>query len=504
MDLMILPLAVNLVSEHLLLLFSILIFAAVLVTKVGSRYGVPSLLLFLLLGMVAGEDVLGVRFDDFELAENIGHFAMTIILFTAGLETSFKETRPIVRQGALLSTAGVLLTILFSGVFIWLVSDAAIPVSMSLTGCFLLAAVMGSTDSASVFSVLRSKKLHLRENLGPMLEMESGSNDPMAYILTIVLTQLMTESPDSLGAGKLVMTGFGLVFLQIVVGAGVGFGVGYAGRWILGRLRLASSPLYAILILSLGYFANGVAGLLMGNGLLALYVTALMIGNRADIPHRKEILNFFNGMTWLMQLVMFLMLGLLARPSKMLPMLVPALVIGLFMIFVSRPASVFLCLLPFRGLSTRAKLFTSWVGLKGAGPILFALCPVVAGLEGADDMFNMVFLITLISLLLQGMTLSPVARMLRLSYEEDPQVETFGMEIPEEMGMLRDHTVTEEDLKKGPTLRDLGLPHGIRVMMVRRPARHHHGRFGRLTPTRNTRKNPAVPQYGGVVAFKID
>ena len=461
-------LAVSLVSEHLLLLFSILIFAAVLVTKVGSRYGVPSLLLFLLLCMAAGEDVLGVRFDDFELAENIGHFAMTIILFTAGLETSFEETRPVLRHGALLSTAGVLLTILFSGVFIWLVSDAAIPVSMSLTGCFLLAAVMGSTDSASVFSVLRSKKLHLRENLGPMLELESGSNDPMAYILTIVLTELMTGSRVALGAGKLLMTGFGLVFLQVFVGVAVGIGVGYAGRWILGRLQLASSPLYAILILSLGYFANGIAGLLMGNGLLALYITAITIGNRTDIPHRKEILNFFNGMTWLMQLVMFLMLGLLASPSKMLPMLVPALVIGLFMIFVARPASVFLCLLPFRDLSARAKLFTSWVGLKGAGPILFALCPVVAGLEGADDMFNIVFLITLISLLLQGMTLSPVARMLRLSYEEDPKVETFGMEIPEEMGMLRDHTVTEEDLQKGPTLRDLGLPHGIRVMMVRR------------------------------------
>ena len=461
-------LAVSLVSEHLLLLFSILIFAAVLVTKVGSRYGIPSLLLFLLLGMVAGEDVLGVQFDDFELAENIGHFAMTIILFTAGLETPIHEARPVLRQGVLLSTAGVLLTILFSGVFIWLVSDAAIPFSMSLTGCFLLAAVMGSTDSASVFSVLRSKRLHLRENLGPMLELESGSNDPMAYILTIVLTQLLTESPGSMGAGKLVMTGFGLVFLQVFIGAATGFGVGYAGRWILGRLQLASSPLYAVLILSLGYFANGIAGLLMGNGLLALYVTAIMIGNRAYVPHRKEILHFFDGMTWLMQLVMFLMLGLLATPSKMLPMLVPALVIGLFMIFVSRPASVFLCLLPFRDLSLRAKAFTSWVGLKGAGPILFALCPVVAGLEGASDMFNIVFLITLISLLLQGMTLSPVARLLRLSYNEDPQVETFGMEIPEEMGMLRDHTVTEEDLKKGPTLRDLGLPHGIRVMMVRR------------------------------------
>ena len=459
-------LAVSLLSEHLLLLCSILIFAAVLVTKVGSRYGVSSLLLFLLLGMVAGEDVLGVQFDDFELAENIGHFAMTIILFTAGLETSIQETRPVLRRGTLLSTAGVLLTVLFSGLFIWQVFGSA--VGGSLLGCFLLATVMGSTDSASVFSVLRSKKLHLRENLGPMLELESGSNDPLAYILTIVLTQLMTLPQGAMGTGKLIMTGFGLVFLQILVGVAVGFGVGFAGRWILGRLRLASSPLYAILILSLGFFANGIAGLLMGNGLLALYITAITIGNRTDIPHRKEILHFFDGITWLMQLVMFLMLGLLAAPSKMLSMLVPALAIGLFMIFVARPASVFLCLLPDRGLSFRGKVFTSWVGLKGAGPILFALCPVVAGLEGADDMFNIVFLITLISLLLQGMTLSPVARLLRLSYEEDPQVETFGVEIPEEMGMLRDHTVTEEDLQKGPTLRDLGLPHGIRVMMVRR------------------------------------
>ena len=459
-------LMVNLLSEHMLLLCSVLIFAAVLVTKVGSRYGVPSLLLFLLLGMVAGKEGLGVRFDDFELAEGIGHFAMTIILFTAGLETPIHETRPVLRQGTLLSTLGVLLTVLFSGLFIWLVFGTAR--NTPLAACFLLAAVMGSTDSASVFSVLRSKKLHLRENLGPMLELESGSNDPMAYILTIVLTQVMTGSQSAMSAGSQVMDCFGLVFLQVFVGAAVGFGVGAAGRWLIGRLQLAGSPLYAILILSLGFFANGVAGLLMGNGLLALFITAIIIGNHSDLPHRKEILHFFDGMTWLMQLVMFLVLGLLVDPSKMLPMILPALVIGLFMMLVARPASVFLCLLPFRDLSRRAKAFTSWVGLKGAGPILFALCPVTAGLEGGNDMFNIVFLITLFSLLLQGMTLSPVARLLRLSYEEDPQVETFGMEIPEEMGMLRDHTVTEEDLQKGPTLRDLGLPHGIRVMMVRR------------------------------------
>ncbi len=459
-------LMVNLLSEHMLLLCSVLIFAAVLVTKVGSRYGIPSLLLFLLLGMVAGKDGLGVRFDDFELAEGIGHFAMTIILFTAGLEMPIHETRPVLRQGTLLSTLGVLLTVLFSGIFIWLVFGTAR--NTPLAACFLLAAVMGSTDSASVFSVLRSKKLHLRENLGPMLELESGSNDPMAYILTIVLTQVMTGSQSAMSAGSQVMDCFGLVFLQVFVGAAVGFGVGAAGRWLIGRLQLAGSPLYAILILSLGFFANGVAGLLMGNGLLALFITAIIIGNHSDLPHRKEILHFFDGMTWLMQLVMFLVLGLLVEPSKMLPMILPALVIGLFMMLVARPASVFLCLLPFRDLSHRAKAFTSWVGLKGAGPILFALCPVTAGLEGGNDMFNIVFLITLFSLLLQGMTLSPVARLLRLSYEEDPQVETFGMEIPEEMGMLRDHTVTEEDLQKGPTLRDLGLPHGIRVMMVRR------------------------------------
>ena len=459
-------LAVNLLSEHLLLLCSVLIFAAVLVTKVGSRYGVPSLLLFLLLGMVAGEDVVGVRFDDFKLAESIGHFAMTIILFTAGLETSIRETRPVLRQGMLLSTFGVLFTVLFTGLFIWLVFGTIM--SAPLFGCFLLAAVMGSTDSASVFSVLRGKKLHLRENLGPMLELESGSNDPMAYMLTIILVQVVSDSQGSVGTGHLLMNSIGLLFLQIVVGVAVGFGVGFAGRWLLGRLRLAGSALYSILILSIGFFANGIASLLMGNGLLALYIAAIIIGNRSDVPHRKEILNFFDGMTWLMQLVMFLMLGLLARPSRMLPMLLPAFLIGIFMMFVARPASVFLCLLPFRNQSVRAKAFASWVGLKGAGPILFAVCPVIAGLEGANDMFNTVFIITLFSLLLQGMTLSPVARMLRLSYDEDPKAETFGMEIPDEMGMLRDHTVTEEDLQMGSTLRELGLPHGIRVMMVRR------------------------------------
>ena len=464
---MTLLLSVNLLSENLLLLSSILLFAAILVTKLGSRFGVPSLLLFLLLGMVAGQDGLGLHFEDYEVAESIGHFAMTIILFTAGLETSLAESRPVLRQGAVLSTAGVLITVLLTGGFIWLAAGKV--VGSSVPGCFLLAAVMGSTDSASVFSVLRSKKIHLRENLGPMLELESGSNDPMAYTLTIILVKLISDgSRMASGGWSLFFHGLLVLLLQIVVGLAVGLAVGFAAKWAIGRIRLSSFSLYAILILSVGFFSNGLASLLKGNGLLALYIAAIIVGNMDNFPHRKEILHFFDGMTWLMQLVMFLLLGLLARPSQMLHVLVPALLIGMFIMLVARPASVFLCLLPFRKLSTRAKFLTSWVGLKGAGPILFALCPVVAGFEGSSEMFNIVFIITLFSLLLQGTSLTPVARMLRLCYDEDPKAETFGMEIPEEMGMLRDHTVSEEDLSAGTTLRDLSLPHGIRVMMVRR------------------------------------
>ena len=459
-----------LLSENLLLLVSLLVIAAVLITKVGTRFGVPTLLLFLLLGMAAGADGIGLTFDHYELAESIGHFAMVVILFTAGLETSMKETKPVFRQGVMLSVLGVFLTTVLTGIFIWLISGKTL--NMSFLACFLLAAVMGSTDSASVFSVLRGKKLHLRENLGPMLELESGSNDPMAYTLTIILVKILS-SGDLLAHGgwHAVWTGLWILTLQVVVGLAVGYLVGYAAKWMLDRIKLPSFALTAILILSLGCFASGFASLLHGNGLLALYCAAIIIGNKARLIQRKDILHFFDGFTWLMQLVMFLMLGLLARPSQMLPVLLPALLIGVFMMLVARPAGVFACLLPFKGMSLRARAFVSWVGLKGAGPILFALCPVVAGLTHATEMFNIVYIITLFSLLVQGGTLGPMARLLRLSYDEDPVPETFGMEVPKEMGMLRDHVVTEEDLAEGTTLRDLHLPHGIRVMMVRRDDR---------------------------------
>lgn len=459
--------SVNLMSEYLLLFMSVLVFAAILVMKIGSKYGVPSLLLFLIIGMVAGADGLGLEFADYAGAESIGHLALTIIIFTAGLETSLEHTRPVLRQGVSLSTAGLLLTILFTGTFIYLVFGGQYGVAA--LGCFLLPAIMGSTDSASVFSILNDKKLHLRENLAPMLELESGSNDPLAYTATLILIQIITTMQTTAeSAGAMVLKGLGIIVLQIVIGVAIGLAVGQGAKWLLNKISLPSVALYSIMILSIGFFANGIATILHGNGLLALYITAITIANKVELKRKKDILSFFDGMTWLVQLLMFLMLGLLARPSTMLSALGPALLIGLFMMFVARPASVLISLAPFRGLSFKSKLFTSWVGLKGAGPILFALAPVLAGIDGSTEIFNVVFLITLLSMVLQGMTLEPFARMLNLTYEQDPEVETFGMEIPDEMGLLRDHIVSGDDLSRGSTLRDLSLPHGIRVMMVRR------------------------------------
>ena len=459
--------SLNLLSENLLLLASILVFMAILITKVGSKLGAPALLLFLLLGMAVGQDGLGLKFEDYKLAESIGHFAMTVILFAAGFETSLAETKPVIKQGVMLSTLGLILTVALTGVFIWLVGGKAR--GFGIIACILLATIMSSTDSASVFSVLRDKKLRLKENLGPMLKLESGSNDPIAYLLTISLVgYFLNGGPEQASIGwTSALSGLGLFLLQILVGLGIGLAMGYAAKWVLEHISFPGA-LSSILILSIGFFSNGIASVLYGNGLLACYVAAIIIGNRVKLEHKRVISNFFDGFTWLMQLVMFLMLGLLARPSQMLPVLIPSLLIGLFMMLIARPASVFISLLPFKNISFRAKAMISWVGLKGAGPILFALCPIVAGLSRSTEMFNIVFLITLLSLLFQGGTLGKVAGLLKLCDTEPRKAETFGMEVPEEMGRMRDHVVTEEDLVRGPSLRAIHLPHGIRVMMVRR------------------------------------
>ena len=463
---------IDLSAGNLIMFISLLMFVSILVAKIGTKFGVPTMLLFLVIGMLAGEDGLGIKIENLHVAEFLGHLAMTIILLSGGLETSLSETKPIIRKGISMTTLGLALTIVITGSFIYLVfGDQIGGAGASILGCFLLSAVMSSTDSASVFSILRNSRLSLRENLGPLLELESGSNDPTAYVLTILLVQIMEtihSAAGVTGTWVILLNGAWILVKQIALGFGMGLAIGRGARWLLTKIHLANPSLYSILILSIAMFANGATSYIGGNGLLALYISAIVIGNTPKLPCKKEVLQFYDGITWLSQLIMFLLLGLLAKPSQMHGLVWPALQIGLFLIFIARPAGIILSLLPFKGLTFRAKLLASWVGLKGAGPILFALYTVLEGVDGSSEIFNIVFCITLLSLLLQGMTLTPMAHLLNMSIDDDPDVETFGMEIPEEMGMLRDHIVAQEDLEGGETLRDLHLPHGIRVVMVRR------------------------------------
>lgn len=467
---------IDLASGNLILLVSILMFIAIIMAKIGTKFGVPTMLLFLIIGMLAGEDGIGIKVDNLRAAEFLGHLAMTIILLTGGLETSLEETRPIIKKGISMSTLGVFLTIVATAIFIYFaLGDKIGGAGTTIMGCLLLATVLSSTDSASVFSILRGHRLTLRENVGPMLELESGSNDPMAYVLTILLVQVIETlhgAEGTLSTFNLILTATWILIKQIILGFGVGLALGHAARWLLPKIKLQTSPLYSIMILSVALFANGFASSIGGNGLLSLYVSAIVIGNTPKLPYKKDVILFFDGITWLSQLIMFLLLGLLARPSQISHIIWPALLIGLFLILVARPFGTLLSLAPFKGLTFKAKILASWVGIKGAGPILFALYTVVEGVDGSNEIFNIVVSITLLSLLVQGMTISPMARLLNLSIDDDPDVETFGMEIPEEMGMLRDHIVSEEDLERGETLRDLHLPHGIRVIMVRRAEKY--------------------------------
>ena len=455
---------VNLFSDNLLLLLSIVIITALFVSQAGYKFGVPSLLLFLAVGMAFGQDGVGIRFDNFDIAQSVGNIALTVILLAGGMETDFRSIKPVLRQGVVLSTLGVLFTVAFTGGFIWFLSmrmPQALP--FGVLGCFLLAAAMSSTDSASVFNILRGSRLKLTNNLGSVLELESGSNDPVAYVLTITLVQIITAG----NAPKTPIVVLTLLF-QIIIGAGVGVGMGYLGRWMIRRIRLSGSALYAIMVLCLGFLTNAVAADLKGNGLLALYIAAIILGNDKKLPFKKDVLKFLDGVTWLAQILMFLLLGLLVNPSELPKVAFPAILIGVFMSLVARPLSVFMLMAPFREMNWRGKSFVSWVGLKGAAPILFSIYPVVANVPEAKDMFNIVFFITLLSLLFQGTTIPFAARLLKVGKKAEPEVDTMGIEMPDEMGTLTNHIVTQKDLQNGDLLKDMNMPVGKRVIMIKR------------------------------------
>ncbi|MDR1684468.1 MAG: potassium/proton antiporter, partial [Elusimicrobiota bacterium] len=423
--------------ENFLFIGSILVFFSVVVGSTGYRFGVPSLLLFLLVGMLFGSDGIGVQFHNYVQAQHIGTFALIVILFSGGMDTHWQEIKPVFAEGVVLSTAGVVITMFITGAFIYALTRLMPGQNMALpmAGCMLLAAVMSSTDSASVFSILRSKNLFLKENLRPLLELESGSNDPMAYMLTIMLIAYLQSS--SLSAGVMVW----MLVLQFILGLVFGYFFGRMAVFITNRINLDYGALYSIMLLAFALFTFSFTTLLKGNGFLAVYIAGLVAGNQT-MMYKKSVITFFDGLAWLLQIIMFLALGLLVNPKELAGVALISVIIGVFMILVARPLTVFLCLLPFKKLSRGGRFFVSWVGLRGAVPIIFATYPYVANVPNADKIFNIVFCITIISLIVQGASIPYVGRLLNLVTPPPPHKE-FAVDVPEDMAAVSELHVTK-------------------------------------------------------------
>lgn len=452
--------------EAVLLVMSILFFVSILAGKAGYKLGVPVLLLFLTVGMLSGTDGLGIEFENFYIAQTIGTVALCIILFSGGMDTKISEVRPIVAQGVVLATAGVLLTTVFTGLMIWIVFRMTeIGEQAGLLTALLLAATMSSTDSASVFAILRSKGVHLKNNLRPLLELESGSNDPMAYMLTITLIGIIQNGAE---------TNYWIIALktlsQLVIGAGAGFVFGKLAVRIINRIRIDNASFYPILVFTSCIFIFSLTYFIRGNGYLAVYIGGLVIGN-ARFVHKRSSMNFFDGLAWLSQILMFLTLGLLVNPHELIPVIIPGLIISFIMILVTRPASVFLSLLPFRKMTFREKSFISWVGLRGAVPIIFAIIPLAEQVPHARFIFNIVFFCTLVSLIVQGTTLSWVARLHKLADKprEYKKLKEFDIEFSDDIkSVTTEISVVAQTLNKGNRLMDMPLPDKTLVVMVKR------------------------------------
>ncbi len=385
--------------DEWLLVSAVLLLLSILAWKVSSRLGIPALLLFLGIGMLAGSDGPGgIYFDNASIAQSVGVLALAFILFAGGLDTEWKVVRPALGGALALSTIGVLLTAVVVAVFALLIFH------VSFVEGLLLGGIISATDAAAVFSVLGARNLHLSGRLIPLLELESGINDPMAVFLTIGLTNFLADPHESIFALLL------LFVQQMGIGAILGLLLGRGAIYLIGRLKLEEAGLYPVLTIALVLLAYGLTATLGGSGFLAVYLVGVLLGN-SSVQRVNRLTRFHDSLAWLMQIAMFLILGLLIFPSHLPAVFGSGLLITAVAIFIARPVSVLITLLPMK-MSFREKLFVSWVGLRGAVPIVLATFPLLAGLHNASLLFDLVFFIVFASVLLQGTTISLVARWL--------------------------------------------------------------------------------------------
>ena len=442
--------------ENILLVGSLLLLVSIVAGKTSSRFGVPTLILFLIVGVLAGsEGIGGIYFDNPRIAQFIGIVALNFILFSGGLDTNWQIIKPIVWRGISLSTIGVFITALTVGIFAYYI------LNFSFLEGLLLGSIVSATDAAAVFSILRTRGIKLKGKVGAVLEFESGSNDPMAYFLTITLTGIIAS-------GKFDGWHFLLLFIQgFLIGGAMGYIMGRFSHWLINNIKLDSDGLYPVLVLGLAMFTYSATHVIGGNGFLAIYLSALVLGNR-DFIHKRSLVRFYDGQAWLMQIILFLTLGMLVFPSRVIPIIGTGLLIAAFLVFIARPIGVFISL-AFAKTSIRSKLFISWVGLRGGVPIVFATYPMIAGLDKAGMIFNLVFFISITSVLLQGTTLPLVAKWLRVTEPPEEPKKVPAIPVNSEIKVI---TLNNESAVIGKKIVDLHFSVSVNIISIKRNGKY--------------------------------
>lgn len=442
---------------EILLLLSLIIFSCVLLSRISSRIGVPSLLAFILLGMFFGADgPLAINFDNFELVRDVCTFALVFIMFYGGFSTNWRQARPVAVKAFLLSSLGVVLTAALVGLFCHFV------LGLELVASLLLGSVISSTDAASVFFVLRSRRLHLRDNTASLLEVESGSNDPCAYMLTAACIAFMQGGASAGGIAR-------MLFAQIVYGLILGGLIALSVRWLMQRMKINVDGFDAILMVGVALFAYAAPEAVGGNGYLSAYVVGLILGNTGSYG-KKHLFGFFDGFTGLMQMGVFFLLGLLSFPSALVHWTLPGLGVALFLTFVARPLAVALLLTPLRS-SLAQQMVVSWAGLRGAASIVFAIMALMAA-NIEQGLFDVVFVIVLFSILLQGSLLPWVAGKLDMIDAGGDVMKTFTDYSEEEPVQFIQFKIPDGHPWSGQLLREVRLPPGTLVVLLKRDGKN--------------------------------
>ncbi|MBS4917097.1 MAG: potassium/proton antiporter [Clostridiales bacterium] len=437
----------------MMLVGSLILLVCVTSSKLLYRFGVPALLIFLVLGMFFGSDGPGgIYFDNFDLARQLCSFGLVFIMFYGGLGTNWKMAKPVAVPSILLSTVGVVVTAVLTGLFCHFV------LGTTLLEGLLVGSVVGSTDAASVFSILRSRKLNLKGGLASMLEVESGSNDPIAYMMTMVILSLM-----SAGGGNSIVL---MVVCQLVFGLGLGFGLAKLAVWILRRVKFEIESYYLIFVAAVAILGYSLCEFIGGNGYLCVYIVGIVVGN-SKIVHKRSLVHFFDGISWLMQIMLFFTLGLLSFPSHLPSVLLPGILVSLFLILVARPVAVFGILCWFKR-PVKQQLFVSWVGLRGAASIVFAIFAVTNASGMENDLFHMVFFVALFSVAVQGTLIPFFAKKLDLVEESSPVLKTFTDYQEETGAVLKEYLIEPDSIWADKAIAEADIPEEILVVMIKR------------------------------------